>query len=184
MNLNSFESLNALNYPVRIEYDSEDSLFVADFLDLPGCSASGSTITEAFNRAQEAKAEWLRVALEQELPIPKPSKTGEYSGRILVRLPESLHSMLASRASINGTSLNQYIVHLLSAGIVGEEVSRKLEALTDHIQNIERQIASRFASGSFPGVQVRDVGLSSNFAQRGNQSLRRPPSSAIDAAIH
>lgn len=184
MNSNSLESLKALNYPVRIEYDSEDSLFVADFLDLPGCSASGSTVAEAFDRAQEAKAEWLQVALEQGLPIPKPSRTGEYSGRILVRLPESLHAMLVTRASINGTSLNQYIVHLLSAGVVGEEVSAKLEVLTDHVQKIERQFAMEFALGSFRGAQVWGVGLSRDFEQRGSQSLRRRPSSALEAATH
>jgi predicted RNase H-like HicB family nuclease len=72
MNTNSPEDLN---YPVRIEYDEEDGLFIADFLDLPGCSATGSTVTEAYERAQEAKAEWLRLTAEQGLPIPKPSRT-------------------------------------------------------------------------------------------------------------
>src|SRR6266542_1516279 len=122
----TLEDLKTLDYPVKIEYDEEDSLFVAEFLDLPGCSATGSTVAEAYERAQDSKAEWLRLTLEQGLPIPKPSKTEDYSGRILLRLPVSLHAMLADRARTNGVSLNQYLVHLLSAGAVGDQVGHKI----------------------------------------------------------
>lgn len=108
MSIRSPEDLSAVDYPVRIEYDRDDALYVAEFLDLPGCSATGATASEAYERAQSAKIEWLRVALEQDLPIPRPSRTGEYSGRILVRLPASLHANLADRARVNGISLNQY----------------------------------------------------------------------------
>jgi len=142
MKNDTLEDLKALDYPVKIEYDDEDALFVAEFLDLPGCSATGSTVGEAYDRAQEAKAEWLRLTLEQGLPVPKPTKTREYSGRILVRLPVSLHAALADGAHLNGASLNQYIVHLLSAGSVGDSVSSKLEALTGHLQRIEWYVAT------------------------------------------
>ena len=78
MNNSPPEDLMALDYPVRIEYENEDGLFVADFPDLPGCSAMGSTVGETCENAQTAKVGWLRVTLEQGLPVPKPSKTGEY----------------------------------------------------------------------------------------------------------
>lgn len=144
MNTNSLEDLKAMQYPVKIEYDDEDALFVAEFPDLPGCSAHGSTVSEAYEGAQKAKGEWLRVTLEQRLPVPKPSKARDYSGRILVRLPASLHATLADRARINGASLNQYIVHLLSASALGEQVNSKLDAVTGHLQGIERRMAAGF----------------------------------------
>lgn len=37
-----------------------------------------------------------------------------YSGRILVRLPRSLHKRLTEAADIEGVSLNQYILYKLS----------------------------------------------------------------------
>ena len=37
-----------------------------------------------------------------------------FSGRILVRLPRSLHRHLSEAADIEGVSLNQYILYLLS----------------------------------------------------------------------
>ena len=129
---------------MKIEYDDEDALFVAEFLDLPGCSATGSTVADAYERAQEAKAEWLRVTLDQGLPLPKPSKSREYSGRILVRLPVSLHATLADRARANGASLINYIVHLLSAGTVGDQVGSKLEAMTGQLRELEWRMAAGF----------------------------------------
>ena len=139
MKTESLAKLKALDYPVKIEFDAEDSLFTAEFLDLPGCSATGETIEEAYGRAQEAKEEWLRLTLEQGLPIPKPSKPQEFSGRLLVRLPASLHASLSAQARTNGASLNQYIVHLLSAALIGDEVSRKLDAVASQLDRIEKR---------------------------------------------
>lgn len=42
---------------------------------------------------------------------------GEYSGRILVRLPKALHAELTDVAQAQGTSVNQLIVYLLSRGV-------------------------------------------------------------------
>ena len=41
----------------------------------------------------------------------------EYSGDLRIRFPKSLHRELAIRAEIEGVSLNQYVVYLLSKGI-------------------------------------------------------------------
>lgn len=141
MKTDSFEELKALKYPVRIEYDQADNLFVAEFLDLPGCSATGDTVTEAYDRAEEAKREWLQLALEQGLPIPKPSTTEDYSGRVLLRIPTSLHAMVADRARLHGASLNQYLVHLLSAATVQDEVSDKLEEMRGQIERLDWRLA-------------------------------------------
>ena len=174
MKNNTLEDLKAPDYPVKIEYDDEDALFVAEFLDLPGCSATGSTVAEAYERAQETKVEWLRVTLERGLPVPKPSKTREYSGRILVRLPASLHATLADRARINGASLNQYLVHLLSAGTVGDQVSSKLEVMTGCLQRIEWRVAT--------GFQGHGAGTSSIGADRSEIfGWQIPPRQAVDA---
>jgi predicted RNase H-like HicB family nuclease len=162
MNTDSLDDLKALHYPVKIEYDDEDALFVAEFPDLPGCSAPGSTVTEAYEGAQRAKGEWLRVTLEQGLPVPKPSKARDYSGRILVRLPASLHATLADRARINGASLNQYIVHLLSASAMGEQVNSKLDAVIAHLQEIECRMAPGF---NLVGIPWRGTDRSEIYGQ-------------------
>jgi predicted RNase H-like HicB family nuclease len=127
-------------YPVKIEFDAEDNLYVAEFLDLPGCFAPGASVEEAYQRAQEAKEEWIRVAKEQGLPIPAPSRSEEYSGRILLRLPAALHGMLADRAKIQATSLNQYAVHLLSGAVVGDTVMDQIDQLKEKVTSFETQL--------------------------------------------
>jgi antitoxin HicB len=135
------EQLKARDYPVKISFDDQDKVYVAEFFDLPGCSASGDTVEDAYRRAQEAKAEWLRVTLEQGLPIPEPSRTEEYSGRILLRLPTSLHGMLSDKSKLHGVSLNQYILHLLSVAVVGDGVSAQLDELRNKVALLEWRIA-------------------------------------------
>jgi hypothetical protein len=46
-----------------------------------------------------------------------PSTKAEYSGRILVRMPESLHDELARAAESERVSLNQFITNALAAAI-------------------------------------------------------------------
>lgn len=137
----TLEQLKAEKYPVKIFFDENDGVYVAEYLDLPGCSAYGDTVEDAYRGAEEAKAEWLRVTLEQGLPIPKPSKPEEYSGRILVRVPSSLHAALVDKASLHGASLNQYIVHLLSGAVVGDTANLELDELGNKVAQLEWRIA-------------------------------------------
>jgi predicted RNase H-like HicB family nuclease len=129
-----------INYPVKIEFDEQDGLYIAEFMDLPGCSASGATVQEAYQHAEIAKEEWMRLAEEQGLRIPKPSRAEEYSGRILLRLPPSLHGMLAEHAKLQATSLNQYAVHLLSGAIVGDGVRTQIDQLRGTVTQLEQQL--------------------------------------------
>jgi antitoxin HicB len=152
--MNSDQGNRDTNYPVKIDFDEQDKVYIAEFLDLPGCSATGGTVEEAYQRAQTAKQEWLRLSSEQGLPIPKPSRTGEYSGRFLLRLPPSLHAMLADRAKLQGSSLNQYAVHLLSGAVVGDSVSTQIDQLKRKVAGLEMHISqlSRSFELSRPAV--------------------------------
>lgn len=85
---------------------------------LKGCMSDGATISEAYANLQEAQREWLTDMLELKKPIPEPSKAEDYSGRFLVRLPKSLHKLLAERSEQEGVSLNQYVATAL-AFVVG-----------------------------------------------------------------
>ena len=148
------------NYPVKIDFDEQDQLYTAEFLDLPGCSASGETVEEAYERAQTAKQEWLRLSTEQGLPIPKPSRPEEYSGRFLLRLPPSLHAMLAERAKLQGSSLNQYAVHLLSGAVVGDSVCTQIDQLQRKVAGLEVQLSllSRSLELTRPVVMQQPLG--------------------------
>ena len=48
---------------------------------------------------------------------PGTSKAGGSKGRILVRVPISVHRELAARAQAEGTTINQLILHYISRGL-------------------------------------------------------------------
>jgi hypothetical protein len=56
---------------------------------------------------------------------PDPLEAGEHShsGRLLLRMPKSLHAQLAARSDRDGVSLNQWIVGALSRALVNEDAS-------------------------------------------------------------
>jgi antitoxin HicB len=100
-------------YPVTLRPQPEGG-FVAEIEDLPGCITQGETAAEALVNAEDARRLWLAAAREHGDPIPPPSLDQRYSGRLLVRMPKSLHRRLATGARREGVSLNQLVVALLA----------------------------------------------------------------------
>ena len=54
---------------------------------------------------------------------PDPLEAGEHShsGRLLLRMPKSLHAQLAARSDRDGVSLNHWIVAALSRALMSED---------------------------------------------------------------
>jgi antitoxin HicB len=63
---------------------------------------------------EDAFAGVLHVMLEHGDPIPEPLATREYSGRLALRLPPSLHRRVAERAALENVSLNRYLSDLIA----------------------------------------------------------------------
>ena len=102
-------------YASRIFWSDEDEGFIAEAIDLPGCSAFGATQEEALAELDNAKLAWIEAARTAGNLIPAPSPAGpQPSGKLLVRMPRSLHARLVRSAQSEHVSLNQYVVSLLS----------------------------------------------------------------------
>lgn len=113
--MKALEEYLKLDYKASV-YKDEDGDFVVEIVDLPGCVTHGATIAEAFENLEEAKKVWMESRLAAGLEIPRPKNRAEYSGRVLLRMPRSLHRALSNQAQQEGVSLNQHIVSLLSTG--------------------------------------------------------------------
>ncbi|PHM09661.1 type II toxin-antitoxin system HicB family antitoxin [Nostoc sp. 'Peltigera malacea cyanobiont' DB3992] len=111
----SLEYYLNLQYPVTL-YPDPDEGYVAQIKDLPGCLTQGETLEETMANLNEARELWIETAYEANDNIPLPSSNDSYSGKLLLRMPKSLHRHLAEISEREGVSLNQYIVSLLSAG--------------------------------------------------------------------
>ena len=103
-----------LPYKLEIVPDIDEGGFVARYPELPGCITVGDTLEAVVKNVNDAKIEWITAALEDGNTIPEPSTYDDYSGQFKLRLPKSLHKLLADQSKEEGVSMNQYCVYLLS----------------------------------------------------------------------
>ena len=61
-----------MKYEIILYWSSEDSAYIAEIPELPGCMADGKTPEEALKNIQIVAAEWIETAKELNRPIPKP----------------------------------------------------------------------------------------------------------------
>jgi antitoxin HicB len=115
------EQLLKLPYHIVLVRDAEgddERRWTARVQELPGCEARERTSEEAARAIWHAMEQWLDAALQRGADIPEPRHPSTHSGRLLLRIPQDLHSEMARRAESEDVSLNGYITSLL-AGTVG-----------------------------------------------------------------
>ncbi|MBF0506862.1 MAG: type II toxin-antitoxin system HicB family antitoxin [Nitrospirae bacterium] len=59
-------------YEIIIYWSNEDSAYIAEVPELPGCMADGSTYHKAFSNIEIIIQEWIGTAKELGRPIPQP----------------------------------------------------------------------------------------------------------------
>lgn len=59
-------------YEIIIYWSAEDSAFVAEVPELPGCMADGQSYQEALSNAERMIDEWVETAKSLGRPIPQP----------------------------------------------------------------------------------------------------------------
>jgi antitoxin HicB len=129
---------DAQRYPAQVFYSDEDEGFIAVATDLPGCSAFGETQEEAVAELRDAIDAWQMAAEKAGNPIPEPSKPhldDLPSGKILLRLPRSLHAQLIDRAKQENVSLNQ---HLTVSLATCSAANFARDALENHISTLKQ----------------------------------------------
>ncbi len=104
----------AMSYRMEIVEDKDEGGFVVSYPDLPGCITCGETVENAVANALDAKRVWIEAALEDGIEINEPDRLNDYSGQFKLRIPRSLHRLLAEHSKREGISMNQYCVYLLS----------------------------------------------------------------------
>lgn len=59
-------------YEIILYWSNEDAVYIAEVPELRGCSAHGSTDSEALENVREAIALWIATAEEFGDPVPTP----------------------------------------------------------------------------------------------------------------
>ena len=114
----TFEHYMNLPYTIEVKHDpaSEWSWF-ARVVELPGCMTEAPTFEELGPMIEDAMRSWIEEGLEHGDPIPEPRDVGEFSGKVNLRMPRSLHRDLVRRAEAEGVSLNQYMTTALARSV-------------------------------------------------------------------
>ncbi|MCY2993835.1 MAG: type II toxin-antitoxin system HicB family antitoxin [Planctomycetota bacterium] len=63
---------NSVQYEIVLYWSKEDSAFIAEVPELPGCAADGATYQEALANVEVIIREWLETARELARSIPEP----------------------------------------------------------------------------------------------------------------
>jgi antitoxin HicB len=120
----------SLNYPVELIREAEGVF--AYHPDLDGCAAQGATLEEAIASLDAARELWLKVRLEDGLPIEEPVNEDDYSGRISLRMSPSLHADLVKISRRENISLNQLLNNALAEYVGGNRFQQQvLEAVRE-----------------------------------------------------
>lgn len=108
---------NPFGYSITIERFEEggESLFLARVRELPDVAEYAETIEDAYSLACDTIETTAEIFSAQGRKMPSPF--GEHldvSGRMTLRLPRWLHGAMSEGAEVEGVSLNQHVVSLLS----------------------------------------------------------------------
>lgn len=140
-----------LNYYMGLAYEISVKEFGKEdgggiFLSIPllgaaAVNAYGETYEEARSILEEVKRDYFETWIADNVPIPEPKGEDlqEYSGKMLLRMPRSLHKAVAEAAEEEGQSINAYIVGaLLKTTERGEVAKEILETVCPRLEKAVR----------------------------------------------
>lgn len=95
-------------------FREEDGSYRAEVAEFPGCIAVGESAAEAIANLNDVAESWVESMLARGQQIPEPLEVNDFSGKLVLRLPKSLHKKAALAAERDGVSLNQFIMNSLA----------------------------------------------------------------------
>ena len=113
----------------RIEMRLDGDAFVAWLAELPQILVEARSAGHAVELLREGFEIWVQEMADDDRALPEPWGDSEPSGRILLRIPTSLHARLASEAEHQAVSLNS-LLNVILADAVGFARGRRAALAT------------------------------------------------------
>lgn len=140
----------------RVVLPEPDGTFRSEIIEFPGCIAVGDTASEALANLERVASSWLEATLAKGQRVPDPIDSIGFSGKLVLRLPKSLHRKAANAAARDGVSLNQFIV-----SSVAEQVGTRARPVVIY-QTARANLNLQFAFTS--DASGRDIALAERSA--------------------
>ena len=143
---------HAYNITIRRDTFEGEVLFEARVKELPDLAEYGENYEEAYTLAVDTIETAAEAFAEKGRRFPTPmAPADEFSGRVTLRLPRSLHRALAETADTEGVSLNQQLVNVLSY-FSGFAAGSQMESLS-----VWRTVSSAQVAGNTARSHLRIV---------------------------
>lgn len=131
----------------RLVLPESDGTYRGEILEFPGCIATGDTPSEAYSALEDAACGWIESALARGQTIPEPIDANDFSGRMVLRIPRSLHKKASRMAERDRVSLNQFITVALA-----EYVGDRYRPVSFNFLFSTTQLSGRLSSLTFREV--------------------------------
>jgi predicted HicB family RNase H-like nuclease len=162
---------DAESYSISIRKEEDDDgeiFYVGRVAEFPNISAFTETFEEAHELVIDSIQTLKKIAVEKDVafPAPYPTLSDEFSGRITLRLPKSLHAKISKIAYQEDISVNQYLVTAV-AYYAGENngVSRVVTEAVNLIgQVVSNAICNAVGTWKATTFLVNDVFTSPTFS--------------------
>ena len=103
------KGINYKGYYARVDFDSEDHIFVGRVVGVRDVIGfHGTSVEELESAFKEAVHNYVDACKELNQEPNRP-----YSGKLLLRLPVELHASVASAAEASGKSINKWVSGVL-----------------------------------------------------------------------
>ena len=101
-----------MTLPYRMEVYWDETYWAAEFPELPGLVAGHETWDGLLEEIQINKRNWFESHLVNgdRIPAPAAGRQANFSGKLVLRLPKSLHGQAAAAAERECVSLNTLIL--------------------------------------------------------------------------
>ncbi len=103
-------------YLYSVEWSEKDAVHVGRVAEFPSLAAHGNSPRAALDEIMSVVRFVLKDLRDSSEDIPAPFSKRKYSGKLNLRMPQSLHRRLSIEASQQGVSLNQHINMKLEVG--------------------------------------------------------------------
>lgn len=166
------------NY-MRVLLRNTDKSYTARVLEFPGVLSEGSTADEAIDNLDEAIAAVVEVMLDDGVRVPDPLEEREYSGKLVLRIPPSLHRAVALQSQIDGISINRLLSNAVAAALAAqtgrEEPSVHYAPRGNSVPQIQRKIPldAKYRSPDVDAVAPNLINLWAALSEEKQSSVTR-----------
>lgn len=102
------------NYLKIVRWSDDDQCFIGSCPALCGECCHGDDEVKVYAELCSIVENWISIYKTEGKPLPKPDANKKYSGKLNLRLPPELHERLSIEALIKNSSLNDYMVNMLT----------------------------------------------------------------------